>query len=357
MSRPVPIMLIHGYNGLVDNWEASDFRASLIARGADPDLIRVFHYGWREESDPFDVPPVAPPGTLLDIVSAELRRIYNNQGDIRAIASRLAFRDTDDPEALRSQLVRLSMESVARGGPEHVTIVAHSMGGLVARYYLSRRTPDEWGTVNEGVVGRLITIAVPHLGVDLARIVALVPQDAFILRVLRWLEKLPFVHDEPSKELAQLDSLVRAMQLRELEEELPAVSQGYFDSPAVRQMTPGSPFMEELNAPGAHPSDVEAALIWGDIRFTGSVRWGPVNLWERAVSLGDLLVTARSASTLPNVPDAARFPLVWEQRYTVQIGDPSPVPADVSDLLPPVAHSNLLRHPDVQAYVAQLVGL
>lgn len=352
MSRPVPIMFIHGFNGLVDNWEASGFRQTLIARGADPDLIRVFHYGWADDNGP----PVQ--GSFLGSLAAELRRLYNNQGDIRAIASRLSRRDSTDPDALRSQLVRLSADSVARGGPEQVTIVAHSMGGLVARYYLSRQVPDEWGTFNEGVVGRLITVATPHLGVDLARIVALVPPDAFILRVLRWLERLSFVRGEPSTELAQVDALVRAMQLQELAEELPAASQGYFDSPAVRQMVPGSPFLQELNAPGTLPPEVETVLVWGDIRFTGSVRWGPLVLWERTVSLGDLLVTATSASALPNATPA-RFPLLWEQRYTIQIGSPAraPVPTNVNAILPPVSHSNLLAHPDMQAYVAQIVGL
>jgi pimeloyl-ACP methyl ester carboxylesterase len=354
VSRPVPIMFIHGFNGLVDNWEVSGFRKSLIERGADPDLVRIFHYGWADEANP----PTPSQHSFLGSLAAELQRLYNNQGDIRLIASRLSRRDSTDPDALRSQLTRLSADSVARGGPEQVTIVAHSMGGLVARYYLSRQTPDEWGTFNEGVVGRLITVATPHLGLDLARIVALVPPDAFILRVLRWLERLPFVHGEPSKELAQLDAFVRAMQLHELAEELPAASQGYFDSPAVRQMIPGSPLLQELNTPGTLPPEVETVLIWGDIRFTGSVRWGPLVLWERTVSLGDLLVTASSASTLPNVTPT-RFPLLWEQQVNIQIGSPSPVPepADVNDYLPPVSHSNLLRHPDVQAEVARLVGL
>lgn len=343
MSRPIPILFIHGYNGSGASWHA--FRETLIARGAEPSLLRLFHYGWRDAGAPVVVAGAgAPPG-----------KVYDNRGDIRAIASRLAYRESAEPEAMESQVRRLSEASVALGGPERITLVAHSMGGIIARYYLSRREADEWGTVNEGLVEQLITIGTPHLGVEMARVTHLVPPDAFIWKVLRALERLPFFQGRPSEELAQLDAQIQRLQFTVQSQEMPVMAQT-LDSPALSQMIPGSPFLQALSAPGAFPADVRLALIWGDIQLTGGVRWGPVPLWERTLSLGDLLIPAASASTLPNVA-AQRFPHLWQQRYMVQVGDPSTAPYALADLLPPVAHSPLLLNEQVQETVARLVGV
>ncbi len=214
MSRPVPIMLIHGFNGYPEGW--LPLYEALVARGADPELIRLFHYGWQEGAGGEPAPPrpslAERAGLLGPAAAAGPPPGYNAQADIRQIAARLVRRDTSEPEVLRSQVARLSEASVARGGPARVTIVAHSMGGLVARYYLSQRVPDEWGTVNEGVVGRLITLATPHQGLELARLTALVPDDSIIWPVLRWLERLPFVGGSARAELGQLNAQVAALQ-------------------------------------------------------------------------------------------------------------------------------------------------
>jgi pimeloyl-ACP methyl ester carboxylesterase len=325
VSVPVPILLIHGYDGTPESWDTSGFRAALIEAGAEPALIRLF-------------------------------RAHNNQADIREIAARLGRHETEEPDALESQIARLSEASVAQGGPEKVTLVAHSMGGLVARYYLSRRTPDEWGTVNEGLVARLITIATPHQGVWLAQVTRLVSPDALIMRFLRALERLGLVRGTPAQELAQLDHEVRVLQERVQAEEMPIGTQGYFDSPAVRQLVPGSPFLQQLNAPGSFPADVESTLIWGDVQVTGSVRWGPLLLWERALSLGDLLIPADSASTLP-IARPAHHPFLWKRHYEIHVNQPAVAAYDLNEFLPPVSHSNLLRNREVQALVARLVGL
>ncbi len=366
MTQPLPILFVHGFNGTAAGWEP--LRQALVARGADPSLLWYFHYGWVEEEG---APPPAPPAppkrrSLAERLGLPVRarrsepvvealRRYNNQGDIQQLAARLMFRASNDPDTLHSQLVRLSEASVAAGGPAKVTIVAHSMGGLIARYYLSRREPDEWGTVNEGVVGRLVTLATPHQGVELASLVHLVPPDAFIWTVLRWLEKLPFVRGTPVADLARLEAEVQALQARVLAEEMPLTAQGYLDSPAVAQMTPGSDFLAALNRPGAMPKEVEYLLLWGDVRFSAAVRWGLVNLWERAVTFGDLLVSAHSASTL-NMP-AGHVAFPWGRSVEVRVGDPAAAPTGISDFLPPVSHSSLLLNPDVHAAIARAVGL
>ena len=65
MSRPLPILFIHGFNGDPGDWTDGGFRQYLLDHGGlDPDLVRLFRYG------------VADDGT------------YNNRGDLRPIAAR-----------------------------------------------------------------------------------------------------------------------------------------------------------------------------------------------------------------------------------------------------------------------------
>ncbi len=56
---------------------------------------------------------------------------YNNRGDLRQIASRLAGAGLDEKNLLTSSVDRLSQDSAAKGGPAQVTIIAHSLGGIV----------------------------------------------------------------------------------------------------------------------------------------------------------------------------------------------------------------------------------
>ena len=77
--------------------------------------------------------------------------------------------DLTPEEAAVSSLERLSADSVARGGPAKVTLIGHSLGGVIATYFISRRTPDEFGAVYGGNVARVITIGTPHLGIRPAR--------------------------------------------------------------------------------------------------------------------------------------------------------------------------------------------
>ncbi len=53
-------------------------------------------------------------------------------------------------------------EVCAATGSRQVTLICHSMGGLIARCYLARHGRDR--------VARLITLATPHVGSDLSRI-------------------------------------------------------------------------------------------------------------------------------------------------------------------------------------------
>src|SRR4051812_41092796 len=110
----LPILLIHGFNGQPANWTDPEdrFPEFLAAHDFDPELIRIFSYGFTER---------------------EGKPIYNATGDMREIAHRLDKAESADPETRLAAVEQLSRDSVARGGPSKITIIAHSSGGLVAR--------------------------------------------------------------------------------------------------------------------------------------------------------------------------------------------------------------------------------
>lgn len=333
MPRLLPVMLIHGFGGSPDSWIVSGFRDMLVHQAhLDPDLIHLFHYGWDEEGQ------------------------YNGYGDIRQIASRLSARPTTRPEDVQSQVKRLSEKSVARGGPAEVVIVAFSMGGLVARYWMSRRHPDAFGTVFDAPVAALITIGTPHLGVELAELVPILPADHPLWHVLNALERLPFVRGQPATAMRAWQAQVETWQRQARALAYPEVAtRGLLDSPALRQLRPDSEFLRQLNRPENWPTGVQATLIWGDIRLAVRVRWGRIRLWEHVLSLGDLVVRAESASTLPGAP-ARRYPVVNERVIEIGVGEPAPAPATtrgLTDWLPPEYHSHLLQHEDVRRAVVE----
>lgn len=332
MPRPLPIMLIHGFDGRPEGWDLSGFVAALIEAGLDPDLIWRFHFGWGANG-------------------------YDGQADIRHLAARLMHAPATGAEAHHSQLARLSEASLARGGPPGVTIVAHSMGGLIARYYLARRVPDEWGTVNEGLVRRLVTIATPHLGLPLAAVTHLAPPDAPIWKLLDWIENLPFTPAGATADLKRLESQIAGAQRAAwagLRSE--GGAKGYGDSPAVRQMAPNSPLLEELSRRGAFPDDVALAVAYGDIQIAIRVTWRGVVLWKNRSRLGDLVVPADSASTVPHAAPV-RLPFSWDRELSIRVDAPALQPLDLTDVMPAASHSNLLLSSAVhQAVIRQITG-
>lgn len=334
--RPRPIMLIHGFHGERGNWtQPGGLFDALVAQGFDPALIHIFHYG--ERPGPDDEP------------------IYDNQGDIREIASRLSARESDILTDLESQVDRLSAESVAAGGPPGVTLICHSMGGLIARYYLSRREPDEFGTHYGGKVARLIELASPNLGTNWLRVVPLIPQDSFIWKLVGWIERLPFAHGRTRRALQEIQQQVAVMQEVAQVEALGPRPRGLADSPALRQMAPGSPFLTELNR-RPPPPDIDLHTLYGDVRFALHLRWGPLLLWSRAISLGDLLIAVPSARTIPGATPRTRG-FTWGREWTVQLGQPpAPATRDLADLLPPVAHSRLLINPAVHEAILAILN-
>ena len=339
--RPVPILFIHGFNGAPSDWTQGGFRQFLLTGGElDPNLIRVFRYG------------TATDGT------------YNNRGDIRQIAARLAGSGVDEGELLACSIDRLSQDSVAKGGRPEVTIVAHSMGGIVARYYLSREERDSFGTIYRGNVGRLIQIATPNLGVKMLWLAKLAPRKSPVWWLVRLLELMGLAPAKPATTILEWESTIarfQAAQRQELSSEVVAPKRVLItDSPAVRQLMPGSALLTELNTPGTMPGAIECHTFYGDVRFHLKVQTAQSGktLMEREVSFGDLEVSTDSARA---IPFAASTPhaIVHETDLNLNLRVDDGVAAARStsrSWLPEAAHSRLLTSRRVHAAVRNLVA-
>lgn len=332
---PHPVLLIHGFDGTPADWTNDGFPHYLVQQGGfDPDLIRLFHFGLDAEGD------------------------YNNRGDIRQIASRLAGRETERATDAASSLACLSRDSVAKGGPARVDIVAHSLGGLVARYYLSRREPDEYGTVYQGDVGRLITLGTPHLGVDLTRALNLISPHPFLRRMVEWVERLFGWRIDPAEQLQEAEDAIHNWQQRarrDVFRRMGTLEVDRLDSPALRQVQPESEFLAALNAPGAMPTDVCYYALYGDIRVHLRMGLGHVlPLYDRTVSLGDLLIPMESAATIPNAA-ARAYGFGYEQEIVISLGHSVEGVAALLAELPPCYHGNLRRNPAIQDRVLHIL--
>lgn len=333
MPRLIPIMLIHGFDGAPTVWTESGFRQRLILEGdLDPNLVRAFDYG------------VASDGT------------YNNRGDLRAIASRLAGANLAADERLLCGIDQLSDNSVARGGPSQVTIICHSLGGIIARYYLSRATPDEWGTVYRGNVGRLITIGSPHRGVDLLRLTELVSRGSFAWWFIRVLEKLGLAPARPATLARDLNAALRQQQLAARAASLPDERVLLTDTPIYQQLHPDSAILRELNQPGMMPQEVSCHTFYGDIRYAVQVRANTLTLVDETVSFGDLVVAAASAADIPHVRcDSRPFIDGKSISMTLRTG-PAPEPRSLIEYIPAVSHNRQLTNAEIQQAALALLA-
>ncbi len=291
---PLPILLIHGFNGAPSNWTGPDdrFPDYLAAHGFDPALIRVFSFGY---------------------VQYNGKPTYNNLGDMRRIAHRLDDADGDD--AHNCSLQRLSADSIARGGPEQVTIIAHSSGGLIARYYLTRQDPDEFGTRYRGNVARAIFLGTPHHGVDIEDILDPLPTNILVYRLMVRLHYLfpPGYREQGESLRAQFRDLRRVTRTTFLGREDAA------ETPAFKQMHPNSQFLQDINRPRAMPRDAAYFNIVGDIRARVRVNAVGRTLLNGEKCFGDFLVSTGSAGSIPNAPSEC-YPIVDEFRLNVDIG-------------------------------------
>ena len=332
MARAMPILFVHGFNGDPGDWTDGGFRDYLLAHGdLDPDLVRLFRYG------------VADDGT------------YNNRGDLRQIASRLAGVGLSAEDLLTSSVDQLSQDSMAKGGPSQVTLIAHSLGGIVGRYYLSRQAEDEFGTVYRGNVGRLIQIGSPNRGVDLLKLTKFTPPNSLLWRFIRLLERLGLAPALPASAVEEWEAALAEQQLAERATFVPEIGTPdtrvlLTDSPIYQQLAPDSPLLAALNTPGTMPAGIECHTVYGDIRIRAQITLGQGGfaLLDYAVSFGDMAVPAYSAREIPGT-QATAHPFVTEKliELNLRVRLPEMETRSLAAWLPDTAHAKLLSNPMV----------
>ena len=214
---------------------------------------------------------------------------YNYQGDIRDIAEGLEI----EVERLASQYAESfgeTLESLeGRDEDRVVDIVGYSMGGLVARQYLTKHLDDHH-------VRKLVTVATPHQGV-------------YWLGRKREVGILPRVGPKLEEAIGEAFDATIAV----LDKTGQSVSSS---SKASFQMTPGSEFFYFLNMVERTPLDVSYYTLYGDIDINLKEKVFFFTL-EKKVALGDVLIFSESAVGIPAV---APIEFGYNEEWTFPVG-------------------------------------
>ncbi len=261
--------------------------------------------------------------------------------------SRTALRWVDDPSigpALAQRIDCLARASAAAHGPGRVIVVAHSMGGLAARFAAAQHVGDRAVADDLALV---VTIGTPETGSFLASAATQLWQQAkganpsllgALLRVGCGPPAKPH-ENVPLQPLCQLLSQSRA--------------------PAARAMEVGSPQLEALPP---FPSSVPVDAIAGDVSLTVRVLDGPTVALAHP---GDLVVGTPSAATpaggagrSTTIPCAA--PLYEPVGDVTKLAGLQPLVllarASLYASAPPCWHLGLPQDPVVQAAVERAIA-
>ncbi len=321
-----PVILIHDLGGSPQDWNRWGVVSRLVNEGGlDPRLIRRFDYGYTRH------------GTVPR---------YDAQGDLIRIACRLS----DDLAASRGeafQVDTLAEESRALGGPDKVSIVALGAGGIIARYYLSRRTPDALGTRYNGHVDKVILVGTPNRGARLGSVARDWKRRMGWLRLL-----LPSCTKEAMKGVVAGFDVLRDRVL----DEMPGRAGAPISPKALGllQISETSFLLRYLNRAECVPKDVRFWCLAGQItvQFLVPTRTGctPVE-----VHFGDLLTTLHSATTIPGSKPGV---IVFRNGYCVNRTRPAEADDPLAWFggdLPPYAHTRLVQQPEVQRAILDIL--
>ncbi len=320
---PRPVILIHDLGGSPHDWDRWGLVSYLVnVGGFDPRLIRRFDFGYVRR------------GTVP---------CYDAQGDLILIARRLAGDPAGD-DAYRVDA--LAAESRALGGPDRVSIVAVGAGGIIARYYLSRRTPDALGTVYNGAVDKVILVGAPNRGAQLGAMANALP------RPTRWLPWFRRPYPEPTLKavLAGVEALRDGVLAEMPSEGCPPLSP---KSLGLLQISEQSFLLRYLNRAECAPKGVRFHCLAGEITLRlVAPGAGGRRRWE--LHLGDLLVKSDSATRIAGVrPEVFLF----SRAYEVDLESPdaaNPLEWFGGDL-PPYAHTRLMRQPEVHRAILDIL--
>lgn len=318
-----PVILIHDLGGSPQDWDRWGLVSYLVnVGGLDPRLIRRFDFGYVKR------------GTVP---------CYDAQGDLIRIAHRLA----GDPAAdTACQVDALAAESRAMGGPDKVSIVAVGAGGIIARYYLSRQSPDKWGTRYNGRVDKAILVGTPNRGAQLAAVVNPFPRPTWWTR---WFRQ-PYSETTLKAVMASVETLRDGVLAEMPSDACPSLSPKAL---GLLQVSERSFLLRYLNRAECAPKGVRFYCLAGEISVRLLVP-GAEGRRQWDLHLGDLLVRSDSATRIAGVrPEVFMFSRAYE------VDPKSPDAANPLDWfggdLPPVAHTRLMRHPEVHRTILDIL--
>jgi pimeloyl-ACP methyl ester carboxylesterase len=170
-------VVVRGVRGaaLESAWSAAHlaiYPLGLIRESALPTAQRFSLQGMRPAQRGLVISDVATAGTPILLVHglvdnrsifAVLRRALRRRGFGRVVALNYSL-FTDDIRSAARRLAEVVEELCADTGYERIHVVGHSMGGLIARYYVQRLGGDDR-------VHTLVTLGTPHGGTVLAKAV------------------------------------------------------------------------------------------------------------------------------------------------------------------------------------------
>ncbi len=333
--RRLPVVLVHDLGGSPADWDLWGLESYLVNEGGlDPRLVRRFEFGHRRE------------GRIPQ---------YDAQGNLIEIAHRLAD-DPTIPDGDAFQVDALAADSLALGGPEKVSIVAVGAGGIAVRYYLSCKTPDRWGTHYSGRVDKIVLVGVPNRGANFRAYAVETLRGQRAWRWLRRLCRLGIVGSRTRNAMAALEEGLDALHQQILSEMCREPGHAIsLKGIGTLQCTPSSFLLRWLNRYGRVPDGVRFCCISGDIALRVCMPvLGGARRWLR-LSLGDLLVSLRSATTIPDA-----HPKVLTLRETCAVDlSAGQEPADplrwLGGDLPHAAHTRLMQSARVHRAVLDML--
>jgi pimeloyl-ACP methyl ester carboxylesterase len=224
------ILLLHGLGGSIADWNSPQHRGLNFDHENDP-ADRHDDGNW--------TPPLIPPGIPTDVSFSDSKKVRCWSGILRGLGHTVIYYSQDGKndiaeiplQQLEELIIPYIRETVLQGplADKKVTVIAHSRGGVLIRYYLARNpeAASEW-------IGQVITLHSPHSGTN--------APNAY-RRIADWVDSLASGGDLPAYLAGQL-----AIDL------LDGLTSWLDMSVGDRQLLPGNPLFDRLSQPADTPT-------------------------------------------------------------------------------------------------------
>ncbi len=240
------ILLLHGLGGSSADWSSPQWRGYHFDHPHSP-------------ADRHDDGNAIPPYDFFpDVSLSDKRDVRCWSGILRGLGHTVISYSQDGPndvaevplEQFEQLIVPHIRDAVLQGAlaGKRVTVIAHSRGGILIRYYLRRnRTDAEW-------IGRVITLCSPHHGTDAPNAKR---------KIADWVLDFRLGPLDPVSDLASDLVLDLVDELSDFLE--PNAGQA--------QLLPGNELFDRLAVPAEHPNITFSTYAGSSVTMTGLYYW------------------------------------------------------------------------------------